>query len=1321
MIVRDQIDRVRTTFKNPLAVNLMNQAKTFDRHDMVSTPRKTRADLPSKFPATALLLVWAAFLVYGSLLPFDFQMASLENAALHFFGSVQSGQQAQSLTDWITNVVIFVPLGFFGFAIVHNERGSIATTGKIIVVLGGSLMLSILIEFAQVFFPPRDSSLMDVLANGLGAAAGCAGWFMMGHGTTKAYAILVRVHQYLDPPRLSVAVKIALLAGSCLMVAGWSGILTTNWIGWKAAVNHMEGLRILPFLQHQAADIGLAFISTVIATVTFSALGGVFWLIGISQTRPLRTKLIVSGALATSVAVMAEMAKLFMATRNPDTGNIVVAGLAAGLGCLVAPLAWGVFSSSSIFAGDRKDIQPQVTTITRSAGLIAGRGIAIVFALAAIALVVSYPIGRVQLALALLVYAALLTRYPTAWLLVLPALLPILDLAPWTGRFFFDEFDAFVATTLATGLWRSAGGPLVATRGPIFWLTATGFAGSLLISAVIGLLPLQPMDANSLASYYSHYASLRAVKGTVFAVGLGVLLSSLTARGQNVERALGIGMILGLATSSGSVIWERLAYAGLADFAKDFRVVGLFSTMNTGGSHLDAFLVATLPFAAVWALKSQRAIARLIAAFVFIAGTYAVMMTYSRAAFVALMMSVLLVGAWALLSARLTQVRTVPTTIRVAVGLVLAGFTIFPILFGTFMQSRLATSNADLGIRTSHWNEALGLMSDDLKTSLFGMGLGRYPVTYLLLSSEKNKPAVHRFQTEGRNTFLRIHPGQTYIEQVVTVEPGQQYKVTIKARAGGRSASINLLLCERTFLQGFGCQSVTFGPFGEKGQWQLFQGNLNSASVGENGLRITKLSLENNSHDTHVDIDELTLTDAKGLNRITNGDFQSGADRWYFSSPYNHLPWHIKNLWLEIFFEQGWFGLLLFCALVTATIGRLSQFALRGEPFAAMLLASLVGFLVVGGFDSLFDAPRLTLLFGLLIAVSGVIGGRPCLSVVPPELPALKEKVPTANAEVYLTVPRPYNWRALAPGVIAGLTLLAIAIALVTRMPFLPYRVRELPNPFHPVLAPLLLAIFIFWVFGMPAIAARWLTVAKSRGMAFPLVVALHGLIGWAIVQFAVLPNSIHAVIGSPVLNWLGRLEEIARLVPLLSVFALQLTGGALIAAAITGSRMAMAPIWWLICGFVLWPLQYWVIVTQAATDNLTELMADSASFGAFMLLVSYLLVIGVTGSLLASLRSNASPTRVGIGLAVLAVSLALGYLLLWAGTESMIDKLQKPFSALQSLLSTDRTRYAVGFDLWTRFAVAHLAAVCATAMTQYSIWGGFERRVPRRKRRRSA
>ena len=245
-------------------------------------------------------------------------------------------------------------------------------------------------------------------------------------------------------------------------------------------------------------------------------------------------------------------------------------------------------------------IQPARPAAASSIGLLGARAIALVSALAACALVADYPMGQIPLAIALLGYSVLLMRYPTAWLLALPALLPVLDLAPWTGRFFVDEFDGFVLATLAVGLWQSAGRPLAGAPGRGFWWLVAGFSASFLLSAGIGLLPLQPLDANALASPYSHYTALRLAKGLVFAIGLAVLLCGHTAAGRNVKQAIGAGMVLGLATAAGSVIWERVAYAGLANFSSDFRVVGLFSSMNTGGAHLDAFLIAALPFAAAW-------------------------------------------------------------------------------------------------------------------------------------------------------------------------------------------------------------------------------------------------------------------------------------------------------------------------------------------------------------------------------------------------------------------------------------------------------------------------------------------------------------------------------------------------------------------------------------------------------------------------------------------------------------------------------------------------------------------------------------------------
>jgi O-antigen ligase len=80
-----------------------------------------------------------------------------------------------------------------------------------------------------------------------------------------------------------------------------------------------------------------------------------------------------------------------------------------------------------------------------------------------------------------------------------------------------------------------------------------------------------------------------------------------------------------------------------------------------------------------------------------------------------------------------------------------------------------------------------------------------------------------------------------------------------------------------------------------------------------------------------------------------------------------HLPWHIKNMAFNVLFDQGAVGLLLFVLLVGGTLWRLTAGHARRHPMAPFLTASLVGFLVVGAFDSLLDVPRVALAFYLVL------------------------------------------------------------------------------------------------------------------------------------------------------------------------------------------------------------------------------------------------------------------------------------------------------------------------------------------------------------------
>ena len=85
----------------------------------------------------------------------------------------------------------------------------------------------------------------------------------------------------------------------------------------------------------------------------------------------------------------------------------------------------------------------------------------------------------------------------------------------------------------------------------------------------------------------------------------------------------------------------------------------------------------------------------------------------------------------------------------------------------------------------------------------------------------------------------------------------------------------------------------------------------------------------------------------------------------------------VKNMAVQILFDQGWFGVLAWGALVLFAFSRAAIGLWRGELFTTAVLAGLTVFLVVGLFDSMIDTPRLLLLFGLLLWLAATPDARP--------------------------------------------------------------------------------------------------------------------------------------------------------------------------------------------------------------------------------------------------------------------------------------------------------------------------------------------------------
>jgi len=80
----------------------------------------------------------------------------------------------------------------------------------------------------------------------------------------------------------------------------------------------------------------------------------------------------------------------------------------------------------------------------------------------------------------------------------------------------------------------------------------------------------------------------------------------------------------------------------------------------------------------------------------------------------------------------------------------------------------------------------------------------------------------------------------------------------------------------------------------------------------------------------------------------------------------NHLPWHTKNMVVNVLFDQGWLGvagvsLLFWLGLVT--LGRAVS---DGRSDAIPWLGAMTGYLVAAIVVSPFDQPRLAMLFYLL-------------------------------------------------------------------------------------------------------------------------------------------------------------------------------------------------------------------------------------------------------------------------------------------------------------------------------------------------------------------
>ncbi len=124
-------------------------------------------------------LLYAALMAYGSLVPFQFQSLTHEEFSTRLQDALAASRQVVSRTDFLANIVFALPLGFLLGSVIQWDSARKGWLAIVLVVLIGGLYGTVM-ECLQLFFPPRDCSVTDIIAQAIGSGMGGWLWIVVG-------------------------------------------------------------------------------------------------------------------------------------------------------------------------------------------------------------------------------------------------------------------------------------------------------------------------------------------------------------------------------------------------------------------------------------------------------------------------------------------------------------------------------------------------------------------------------------------------------------------------------------------------------------------------------------------------------------------------------------------------------------------------------------------------------------------------------------------------------------------------------------------------------------------------------------------------------------------------------------------------------------------------------------------------------------------------------------------------------------------------------------------------------------------------------------
>ncbi|SEK76943.1 hypothetical protein SAMN05216359_10316 [Roseateles sp. YR242] len=314
---------------------------------------------------------------------------------------------------------------------------------------------------------------------------------------------------------------------------------------------------------------------------------------------------------------------------------------------------------------------------------------------------------------------------------------------------------------------------------------------------------------------------------------------------------------------------------------------------------------------------------------------------------------------------------------------------------GGYIGQRLSTGQQDLEGRLDHWGLSLGLLKGT-DAWLLGQGTGRFPSSFANNGPFESRVGDYRWNAGATDLvpgaldsagFTAVpYPTVTLTSGLHNMGSGEMFRLSQRVSAVGGDVGATVVLrtrqhtqvrvevCEKHLLYPLRCldKQVEVDPLG--GNWQVVRLPLGKAPDDFGGARWAPrqltASVALNWRGSLVELRSVEIADGQHGPLLRNNDFSQGMARWFFSSDRIHMPFHEKSLPLHVLFEQGVIGLALWCGLLASALWRCTLGAARRHPLAPATAGALAGFVIVGLFDSLVDAPRIGFLFYAMLALA---------------------------------------------------------------------------------------------------------------------------------------------------------------------------------------------------------------------------------------------------------------------------------------------------------------------------------------------------------------